>query len=390
MTSRTAAAALLLLGAALPLLPARAETRAEEDATPLSLVRRAGLVAVVRAGAPPAGAAAEGVLGTLVVEEVIRGEGARAGDSLAVAGHEGTEDVRILPGLRAVAFLSVPAAGRTEVLCGALGLLAAEEGAAAGGEGAAVTLVRTLCGDLGPEGKFLTPGKVRAALVAAVRDGAPRLRAGAAFDLVRETGLLGEATEGERADLAAAFRAVPNRDRGRAHLARAVGMLRPEGAGAMLVEAVLEPEGFALRRAAGEALGLLGDEGAVRLLASRTAGATAETRALIAGVLGHTGMAAARPPLEALAGSAEAPVRVEAAVGLGRLRTADAAAALLARLVVEKDARARRAVAWALAQCDHPEAWRALREAAAREDEEAAFRAFVRTVLENPRRSQPY
>ncbi|NUN51584.1 MAG: hypothetical protein HUU06_02195, partial [Planctomycetaceae bacterium] len=46
MTSRTAAAALLLLGAALPLLPARAETRAEEDATPLSLVRRAGLVAV--------------------------------------------------------------------------------------------------------------------------------------------------------------------------------------------------------------------------------------------------------------------------------------------------------------------------------------------------------
>jgi HEAT repeat protein len=158
----------------------------------------------------------------------------------------------------------------------------------------------------------------------------------------------------------------------------------------MLVDGVLEADGFALRRAAGEALGLLGDEGAVRMLAARTAGASAETRALIAGVLGYTGMAAARGPLEALAGSAEAAVRVEAAVGLGRLRSAEAAAALTARFAVEKDARARRAVAWALAQCDHPEAWRALREAAEREDEDAAFRAFVRTVLENPRRSQPY
>ena len=386
MTSRNAGAAvvgLLLLAAALP-LPAPAPCPAPGDLDPLNLVRRAGLVAVVRGA--EAGEAKEGILGSLVVEEVLRGEGAKAGDVLAVPGLPDMEDVRILPGVRTVAFLSVPEEGRVSVHGGALGLLPVEENAG-GADAATTALVRTLCEDLGPGGKFLTPGKIRAALVAAVRDGSPRVRAGAAFDLVRETGVLEGATETERADLVAAFRALPNRDRGRVHLARAVGMLRPEGAGALLVEAVLGPDGFALRPAAGEALGLLGDEEALKLLAARTAGADAATRAHIAGVLGYTGMAGARPPLEALSGAAEAAVRKEAYLGLGRLRLADAAAALLRRFAVEQDLPARRTQAWALAQCDHPDAWTALRDAAEREEEPAPFRAYVRSVLENPRRA---
>jgi len=380
--NRVLLAGVLLLAAGMP--AARAESRGEEDVTPLGLVRRAALVAVVRTGEPEAGR--RGILGTLAVEEVLRGEGAKAGDLLAVPGRPEAEDVRLAPGMRAVAFLSRPEAGRTEVLCGALGLLPVEE-APGGGDAPATALVRTLCGDLGPEGKVLTPGKVRAALTAAVASGSPRLRAGAAFDLVRETGLLEGATEGERADLVEAFRALPNRDRARAHLARAVGMLRPAGAGALLVEAVLERDGFALRRAAGEALGLLGDGEAVKLLAARTAGADAGTRALLAGVLGWTGLAEARAPLEALLGSAEPVVRTEAAVGLGRLRSPEASGALVKRFGEEREAGTRRALAWALAQCDEPEAWRTLREAADREEEEPGFRAFLRSVLENPRRA---
>jgi len=272
------------------------------------------------------------------------------------------------------------------VVGGALGLLPVEE-SPGGGDAATTALVRTLCGDLGPGGKYLTPGAVRAALVQAVRDGSPRVRAGAAFDLSRETGLLEDATETEKGILSASFLSLPNRDRARAHLARAVARARVEGAGAMLVEAALEKDGPAVRPAVGEALGLLGDEGPVKALAARTAGADAATRAQIAGVLGWTGLPSARGPLEALSGAAEAAVRREAALGLGRLRSPDAAAALVKRFGEEKDAGARRAAAWALAQCDHPDAWRALTDAAASEAEEPAFRAFVRSVLENPRRA---
>ncbi len=401
MTSRARASGAGTAAAAAALLcflsgpAARAESRSEEDMTPLSLVAGADVVAVVRGERPSPGApAAEGVLGRLRILEVLRGA-AVAEEVLPVEGREDLNDLRVVPGVRSVAFLQRLPGKRWQVLGDARGLLALEESPPGGAEAPALSLLRILVEEARPGGGLAAPGRVRAALVDAATGGDPRFRAGAALDLLRVPGLLARATEVERAALLEAFRTAENRFRVKFHLARMVGHLSPEGGARLLADALLAPEGFAIRPAVGLALADLGDPEAVALLASRAATASAEARALIAGALGWSGLAAARGPLEALLGAAEPPVRSEAAVALGRLRTAEAAPALLSRFLGEPggaasegDAGVRRALAWALAQCDAPEAWRALEAAAAAEGRESeSFRGFVRGVLENPRRS---
>ena len=159
----------------------------------------------------------------------------------------------------------------------------------------------------------------------------------------------------------------------------------------MLVDALLAEDGEALAGATGPALAALGDPGVFDLLAAKAADPSPRVRRLVAAALGGTGGPAARPGLESLLGAAEPAVRLEAALGLGNLGLAAAAPALLGRFrpaagaAPEADAVVRRALAWALARCDAPEAWAALEEAA-REDADPAFRRYAAGVLANPRR----
>ncbi len=199
-------------------------------------------------------------------------------------------------------------------------------------------------------------------------------------------------TEAERSSLVRAFEESEARSREKAHLARIVGLLRPEGAGRMLADALLGEGGGILRVPVGMALADLRDPESLAALVSRTADASPDLRARAAGALGWSGMAAARSPLESLAAAAEPGVRFEAAIGLGRLGLADAAPALVRRFrgaeggpPAEADVTVPRALAWALARCDAPEAWRALEEAA-ESDTDESFRRYAADVLRNPRR----
>ena len=351
------------------------------------------MIAVVR------GEAAPGFLGRLKVEETLRGD-AKVGDLLAIPGREDREDLRIVPAARSVAFLRKSADGTWSVPAGALGLFPLDETVPGSAEDSTLALVRLLVEETAPGGALGAPGRVRAALVATVETGSARLRAGAAFDLLREPGILDGAPENERMALVRSFQSATNRSRARVHLAGVLARLRPEGAGRMLVDALVQPDGFALRSAVGEALGVLADPSAISYLASKGADPVVATRALVAGTLGWTGMAEARVPLEGMLGASEPVVRGEAVVSLGRLRLADAAPALLRRFLgapaaapgepevaPEGDAGVRRAMAWALAQCDAPDAWRALEGVVAAEGrEDDAFRAFVKDTMANPRR----
>jgi hypothetical protein len=385
---RRAAVVAALAAAFLAIPRARAESRAEEDVTPLGLVRHAALVAVVEGQAPAAGSEA---LGSLRVEEVLRGGPAKQGDVVEVRGDPRREDLRVLPGTRSLGFFVRGADGRWEIYAGALGLVALEDAAA--GDGATLSLFRTLSGEIGPEGRIAVPDVARAALVRAATAVGGRNGSGAALDLVREPGLLAGATEADRAALVAAFSSAAPASREKGHLARVVGMLRPEGAGRILVDALLGDGGGLLRSAVGRALGDLGDPEALSLLASRTATASPDLRGRAATALGWSGMPAARAPLEALLGAAEPAVRFEAAIGVGRLGLADSAPALLRRFrgdgaggpAAEGDREVRKALVWALARCDDPAAWRSLEESA-RADADETFRGYVADVLRNPRR----
>ena len=381
MTSRVLLRTAALLAALLAAAPAlRAESRAEEDVTPLALARGADLVVVASALGPDTAPPRAGVLGTLRVEEVLRGAAAPAA-LLEVAGDPALTDARLPEGRRCVAFLERRADGAFEPRGGALGLVAVGE-APPGQEEPTLALVRAVV--------LETPSRVLPALVRAAA--APgRFQSGAALDLLREPGLLGGISDADGERLAAAFASTPSRDRARAHLARLLGRLAPEGAVVLLVDAVLAEDGDPLKGAVGLALRDLGDDGAARLLAERTAGADAARRARAAAVLGLSGLPGARSPLEALLGSAEPEVRVEAASALGLLRAPESAPALLRRLrgvpggpAAEADTVARRALLWALAQTDAPEGWEALRAVAA--DGADSERRFAEETLLNPRR----
>jgi HEAT repeat protein len=377
-----AAAAAALLAAP----PARGESRAEEQVGPLGLLRSAGVVAVATAVAPDP---AEAALAVLRLDEVLKGS-AKAGDRAVLSGDPATTDLRALPGTRCVAFLLRDAAGRWESCAGALGLVAFPE--VPSGDAPEVALFRGLLAAQRADGRIVDPARVRAALVGAAAGLSARLRSGAALDLLREPGLLAGATEDERAGLVRAFDALPGRDRARAHLARVLGRLRVEGTGRRLADALLAPDGEALAEAVGAALADLGDAAAVDLLAARAADPDPRTRRLVAKAFGAAALPAARPTLESLLGAAEPEVRIEAVAGLGRLRSADAAPALLRRLrgvtggaAAETDAGVRRALAWALAQCDEPGAWKALEDAATG-DADPSFRRFCAETLKDPRR----
>jgi HEAT repeat protein len=390
MTSRPAGTLLLLAAAALAAAPAaRAESRPEEDVTPLSLVRRADLVLVGAAVAPDAAPPREGLLGSLRAEEVLRGLPVGAGTAVEVAGDPSRTDARLpAAGTRCVAFLVRRPDGALEPLGGAHGIAAVGE-APPGLEEPVLALLRVLAAETDAAGRLERPSRVREALVRAAA--APgRLQSGAALDLLREPGLLDGVTGPERDLLVAGFDAARSADRARSHLARLLGRLAPEGAAARLVDSLLAEDGDPLRSAAGRALGDLGDEAAIRLLAGRTAGADAARRARAAAALGWSGAAAARSPLEALLGAAEPAVRLEACIALGRLRAAVSAPALLRRLrgveggpAAEGEPAVRRALLWALAQADAPDAWEALRGVAAAADDRD--RRFAADLLRNPR-----
>jgi hypothetical protein len=390
MTSRGTRIPAILLAAAAVVASAPGalgETRSEEHVGPLGLVRSAAVVAVATAGSPEPG---EGALAVLRLDEVLKGP-AKAGERVVLAGDPGLTDLRAEPGTRCVAFLLRDAEGRWSSCAGALGIVAFPEVPA--GDAPDVALVRGLLAARGADGRLADPARARALLVAAAAGGPGRFRSGAALDLLREPGLLAGAADEERAALVRAFDALPNRDRARAPLARILGRLRPEGAGRRLADALLAPDGEVLAEAAGAALADLGDASALDLLAARAADPAPRTRRLVAKALGAAGLPAARPALEGLLGASEPEVRLEAASGLGRLRSAAAAPALLRRLrgetgglSPEADAVVRRALAWALAQCDEPGAWRALEEAAAG-DADPAFRRFCAETLKDPRRA---
>jgi HEAT repeat protein len=396
MTSRTPLRAVLavaaLAAAVLPAgpSPARAESRAEEDVTPLALVRRSAIVVVAR-GAANAPEAVAGTVGTLIVEESLRGS-ARVGDRLAVASATDREDARVPEGGRWLAFADPRPDGRWTLVGGGLGMFDLPAGPA--GE-ATLSLFRTLAPHAA-EGRSLEGASavaVRTALVQAARTGHDRTRSGAALDLLREPGLLAGCGETERESLAAAFRETPSSSRARGHLARALGILKHPATGALLAEAVAASDGGLLKRQAGLALKDLDDGAAVRLMAAKLAGANPAVRVAVAGALGWSGRPEARSALESLLADASVPVRFEAIIGLGRLRDADAAPALLVRFRKpdgstpgpEADTRLRRAVAWALAQCDTGDAWSALRTARD-EDPELGYRSFLSDLLANPRR----
>jgi len=381
-SARIAIGAALAASALLPPVAARAESRPEEDVTPLSLARRADAVLVV-VGAAPADAAE--TRARFEVVETLRGTPS-PGDVLEVPVLPDRQDLRAAPGERSVALLLWRPDGRWAAPAGALSLFPAPDDAT-GAE--TLALFRALAAEgTGPPDAV----RLRAALVRAVGAGEARVRAGAALDLLQEPGLLEGAAEAERAALVARFDAEPNRSRARFHLARIVGLLRPAAAAERLVDALLAEGGEALRPAVADALRDLGDPRAVALLASRTASASARDRIVVAGTLGALGGDSARAALEALLPDAVPEVRREAAASLGMLRDAASAPALLARFRgvpggagPEGDLRVRRALAWALAQADDPGAWGALRAAAEAPGE--SLRAFLEETLANPRRA---
>ena len=388
LRSALSAAAIAALVLAAP--PAAAESRREADLTPLGLLRGSE-VAVLAVVAPPAEVPPGfGVVATLRIDEVFRGAPIVAvGAALPIFG--GGDDAPRLPaGVRCVAFLRRTTGGPWEAPAGSFGVIAIGEAPPGAAVDPVVALFRDLAPEVGPEGRLDRPVRVRAALVRALA-GPPRLRAGAALDLLREPGLLEALPDAERDAIAAAFDATPSRDRGRAHLARLLGRIGVPDAGRRLADALLGADGVHLRNAVGAALGDLRDPAAVRLLAERASAGDAEARARAAAALGASGLPEARPPVEALLGAAEPRVRVEAAVALGRLRLAEAAPALLRRFrgvpggpVAEPDPAVRRALAWALGRCDAPEAWDALRAAA--DDASESARAFAAEVLKDPAR----
>ncbi len=376
MTSRAlAAAAVLALAAA----SAPAESRSEEDATPLGLLRRAEGVALVTAVAPAPGE--EAPLGVLRIDEVLRGS-LKAGERVLPAGAPDLEDLRAPAGIRAVAFLG-RTGGRWTVLDGALGLVATEE--VPSGDAPATAFFRALIASLDAKGRIADPARARALLVGACSGASVRLRHGAAMDLVREPALLAGATGEERAALVAAFDALPNRDRARFHLARVVGLLKPEGAAAKLAAALVAGDGEAVADAVGAAVADLGDPKAVEFLAAKAADPSARTRRLVARALGAAESAAARPGLESLLGDAEPATRLEATLGLGRLKSPDAVPALLRRFRgegAETDALVRRGLAWALGASGETAAL----EEAARSDGDPAFRRYAGELLRHPSR----
>jgi HEAT repeat protein len=384
LRAAAAAAAVALAAAAAP-----AESRSEEDATPLALLRRAGTVAVARGEAPGAGTAA-GALGVLRLEEVLRGAGA-AGEGVVLRGLPERTDVRVLPGTRYLAFLVRGEGGAAEVLGGATGLFALLEDPS--GRDPLAALVGSLSAEVGKDGRLLRPDRVRSALAGAAAGGDPRVRSGAALDLLREPGLLEGIPDAERDALARAFAGLDPKDRAKPHLALLLGRLRPPGAAALLADALFAEGGAVLRPAVGRALGDLGDPAGPALLAARAASPRPAERALVAGTLGGTGLPGARAPLEALLGDGTAEVRREAAVSLGRLRFPESGPALLARLrgavggaAPEGDARVRRALAWAVARGGDAGAVEGLR-ALSLGDPDPGFRAYAAEALARPRPS---
>jgi HEAT repeat protein len=388
MTSRSLvpAALLALLAAA---APAFGESRPEESVTPLGLVRGADVVAVVKGAAPEPGAAV--VPGRFQVRELLRGA-LRPGEEIPLPRALGAGGEPVVTDGHFVVFLSRRAEGGLELRGGELGLVPLPEVPAGMPEARAVALFRVLVREVGPDGRLADRSRARAVLVEAATSVGPRLRAGAAFDLVREPGLLDGATDAERDALVRAFVAARGGERVKSHLARVLGRLRPDGAAELLAEALFAPGGEAIRPAVGLALADLGDAGALAPFAARANDPSPDVRTLVAGTLGWSGLADARPVLERLLAAAEPAVRLEAAHALGRLRLADAAPALLRRFrseggvpAPERDGEVRRALAWALAQCDDPAAWAALGEAAT-SDDDARFRAHVAAILRDPRR----
>lgn len=383
MTSETRLTAMLavalLVGGAVR--PALAESHAAEDVTPAALVRGSDAVVVVTRVGPEPGRPEPG----LRVDEVLFGT-VPSGSVVGARDEDGRRALVVEDGFRGVAALVRTGDGGWGLRGGALGLLPE----AAEGEPTAA-LFRELATLLRGDGATPEPARFRAALVAAV-DGAPsRVRAGAALDLVRESVDLASASEGERAALQRAFDRVLASDASRPFLATA--LLRTGAPGGPMADAVAMVGGLHIAEAVGAALGERDDGEALRRLAAASASTTPAVRRSVARALGASRHAAARPGLLPLLADGDAAVRREAILGLGLHRAPDAASALLRRFQgdgtpssAERDADLRRALCWALAQCDEPSAWEALRRTA-EGDEDTRVRAEAEAVLRNPRRS---
>jgi hypothetical protein len=367
---------------ALASAPAVAESRSAEDLTPAALVRKAdAMVLFTWTDAAPGRP-----MPTLRVDEVLFGA-IEVGTHVLPRNEDGREPFVVARDLRGAAALMRTTDGGWGVRAGALGLLSeAEEGApTAALLRELVTLLRA--GDAVPE-----PARFRAALVTAIDAAPSRVRAGAALDLVRETVALESASDEERARLRRALTRVIASDAGRPSLVTAYA--RAGGDGDVLADAVIAVGGLFIADAAGEALGARDDGDALRRIAAGSASTSAPIRRAVARALGASRHADARPVLRALLSDGDAEVRREAVLGLGRHRTAEVADALVRRFegdgvdpaFGERDSDLRRALAWALGQCDTELAWNALRRAA-ESDADLRVRTEAAAVLRNPRRS---
>ncbi|MHC4821741.1 MAG: HEAT repeat domain-containing protein, partial [Planctomycetota bacterium] len=254
--------------------------------------------------------------------------------------------------------------------------------------GATLALVRSASAAVRTGDRPQDLAAARRALVTGIAEATPHARAGAAMDLWMRPDIAKDLNEEQTGTLLATFATLSNRERTKAHLARVLGRAKLAAAGPAFVAAIAGTRGEVIASAAGEGLGLLGDDKSIRSLASLAGTQDLRMRLRIAGALSATKHEAARPTLEGMLADGEPGIRAQAAVGLGHMRTADAAPALLRRFEgerAESDARVRRALVWALAQCDESDAWAALKRTAANDTDEG-LRDFARATLKNPRR----
>ncbi len=236
-----------------------------------------------------------------------------------------------------------------------------------------------------------------ALLVTWMEDPDPGIAWSAATDFVSHEELHAALGPEERHRVLQAFRTQPAGRATKGALALAVAAARAPGAAEGLVEALGQPRAREVRSEIAEALRRLAEPSSEGLLldALRTAPAPAQ-RCDVLVVLGAVATETSGAPVSELLRAPDTETRTEAARTLGlaarnaRERSPEARirvdAPLIERLGAAEDERETRALLWALAQLDVPEAYEALR-AAAVGDAREPVRRWAQSLVERPRRS---
>jgi hypothetical protein len=373
---------------------ARAGSWAQESLALGYQTENADLVAMGTLVSAEADASGRNLIVTFALTESIRGDG-KAGDSVVVhhpnLGHrppwvEGRSHLLFLrrQGDEKVFYIA---------LVGPYSIRAIPE---TGDMARMPGIVRKIASTLKTDDRPADAAKLRSLLVGWMEDASAGVAWSAALDFIRREDLHEGLDDGQRARILKAFAGHPYGKASKDALAVAVAMARPAGAGAVLVDSLLDEKGRSIRGTVADALARIEDPKVPAYIAKKLGDAKPRARADLLHVLGPIGGAESVAVVRKYVPDATAAVRLEAAHSLGQIaRTVredkpdavvEGRTELEGMLAAAKTQHEMQAALWALAQLQDPDAVKLL-ERLEKEDSRAFVRTWAKRYRDRPRLS---